>query len=95
MQLKKIRIYGRLRKFLGQSYFEEVLTGSGFKEVSKDNINDDDVLLMQGANEKLNHVALYIGDQTILHHNIRQLSCRELYDLKYIKVTKKVYRYAA
>ena len=84
-----------MKTFCKNPYFEEVLTGSGFIEVSKDNINNDDVLLMQGANEKLNHVALYIGDQTILHHNIRQLSCRELYDLKYIKLTKKVYRYAA
>jgi len=82
-----------IKFFCENPYFEKVLTGSGFKEVSKDNIINDDVLLMQGPDEKLNHVALYIGDQTILHHNIRQLSCRELYDLRYIEATKKVYRY--
>ena len=84
-----------IKTFCKDPYFEKVLTGSGFKEVSKDNIINDDVLLMQGPDEKLNHVALYIGDQTILHHNIRQLSCRELYDLRYIEATKKVYRYEA
>ena len=84
-----------IKTFCENPYFEKVLTGSGFKGVSKDNIINDDVLLMQGPDEKLNHVALYIGDQTILHHNIRQLSCRELYDLKYIEATKKVYRYEA
>ncbi len=84
-----------IKTFCENPYFEKVLTGSGFKEVSKDNIINDDVLLMQGIDEKLNHVALYIGDQTILHHNIRQLSCRELYDLRYIEATKKVYRYEA
>jgi len=84
-----------IKFFCENPYFEKVLTGSGFKEVSKDNIINDDVLLMQGPDEKLNHVALYIGDQTILHHNIRQLSCRELYDLRYIEATKKVYRYEA
>jgi len=84
-----------IKTFCENPYFEKVLIGSGFKEVSKDNIINDDVLLMQGPDEKLNHVALYIGDQTILHHNIRQLSCRELYDLKYIEATKKVYRYEA
>ena len=84
-----------IKTFCEDPYFEKVLTGSGFKEVSKDNIINDDVLLMQGPDEKLNHVALYIGDQTILHHNIRQLSCRELYDLRYIEATKKVYRYEA
>ena len=50
---------------------------------------------MEGIFNKLNHVALYIGDQTILHHTIKQLSCREIYDLQYIKKTKEVYRYAA
>ena len=84
-----------IKTFCENPYFEKVLTGSGFKEISKDNIINDDVLLMQGPDEKLNHVALYIGDQTILHHNIRQLSCRELYDLRYIEATKKVYRYEA
>ena len=84
-----------IKTFCEDPYFEKVLTGSGFKEVSKDNIINDDVLLMQGPDQKLNHVALYIGDQTILHHNIRQLSCRELYDLRYIEATKKVYRYEA
>jgi len=42
----------------------------------------------------LNHVALYIGQQTILQHCIKKLSCRETYDQKYIQWTKKAYRYA-
>lgn len=84
-----------LKEFATNPYFEKVLTGSGFKEVSKDDIKENDVLLMEGSDNKLNHVAVYIGDQTILHHNIRLLSCREIYDLKYIQATKKVYRYAA
>ena len=48
---------------------------------------------MEGAYQKLNHVALYIGDQTILHHVIGKLSCREIYDLEYLQITKKVFRY--
>ena len=70
-----------LKAFANNPYFEKVLTGSGFIEVSKDDIQENDVLLMEGAEEKLNHVALYIGNQTIFHHNIKQLSCREIYDL--------------
>jgi len=84
-----------LKDFCKNPYFEKVLIGSGFKEVSKENIINDDVLLMADSDQKLTHVGLYIGDQTILHHNIRYLSCREFYDLKYIKATKKVYRYEA
>ena len=48
---------------------------------------------MKGIYEIINHVALYIEDQTILHHEIGKLSCRELYDLKYQQMTKKVFRY--
>ena len=83
-----------LRTFANNPYFEKILTESGFKKVDND-IQVNDVLLMEGIYDKLNHVALYIGDQTIFHHNIKQLSCREIYDLKYIQATKKVYRYAA
>ena len=73
--------------------FEKVLLGSGFKEVELEDIKENDVLLMEGAYQKLNHVALYIGDQTILHHVIGKLSCREIYDLEYLQITKKVFRY--
>ena len=78
-----------LKEFANNPYFEKVLTESGFKKVDND-IQINDILLMEGIYDKLNHVALYIGDQTIFHHNIKQLSCREIYDLKYIQATKKV-----
>jgi proteasome lid subunit RPN8/RPN11 len=84
-----------LKEFADNPYFEQILKDANFKEIDKNNIKENDVLLMEGIEEKLNHVALYIGNQTIFHHNIKQLSCRELYDLKYIQATKKAFRYAA
>ena len=84
-----------IKYFCENPYFEKVLTGSGFVEVNKDKLQKDDILLVEGAYKKLNHVALYYGEQLILHHSVKKLSCRELYDLKYIQATKKVYRYAA
>lgn len=50
---------------------------------------------MESVKDVLGHAALYIGDQTILHHSLGKLSCREQYDLNYQQATKKVYRYAA
>ena len=82
-----------IKDFAENPYFEKVLLGSGFKEVELEDIKENDVLLMEGAYQKLNHVALYIGDQTILHHVIGKLSCREIYDLEYLQITKKVFRY--
>lgn len=84
-----------LKAFAQNPYFSKVLTESGFKKVNINDIQPNDILVMQGIFNKLNHVALYIGDQTILHHTFKKLSCRETYDLEYIKLTKEVYRYAA
>ena len=84
-----------LKKFIDNPHFEKILKDANFKEVDTNDIQENDVLLMEGIKQKLNHVALYIGNQTIFHHNIKQLSCREIYDLRYIQATKKVFRYAA
>ncbi len=75
--------------------FEKTLPTLGFKEIKEDNIEIGDVLLMKSSKNVLGHAALYIGDQTILHHSLGKLSCREQYDLNYQQATKKVYRYAA
>jgi len=80
-----------IKEFAIKPYFDKALLSMGFKLV--DNIQENDILVMEGAYQKLNHVALYIGDQTILHHVIGKLSCREIYDLKYQQVTKQIYRY--
>ncbi len=84
------------QEFINNPYFEKVLLGSGFIELSdEDDTQKEDVLLMDTTNTgKLDHVALYIGDQTIFHHCVKRLSCRETYDQKWIEYTKKRYRYA-
>ena len=82
-----------IKEFSKNPLFEATLPTLGFKEINKNEIEPYDVLLVEGPEKKLSHTALYIGDQTILHHNIGQLSCRENYGLKYIEATKKVYRY--
>ncbi len=84
-----------LKAFAQKPYFQKVLTESGFRKVDINNIQPNDILVMEGIFNKLNHVALYLGDQTILHHTLKKLSCRETYDLEYIKLTKEVYRYEA
>jgi len=85
-----------LKHFLKNPLFVETLPKLGFKEVSNfDNLACGDVLIMEDQNKKLSHCAIYLENQTIFHHNCRQLSCRELYKLEYIQSTKKVYRYEA
>ena len=54
-----------------------------------------DVLLMQaGGSSVPNHVALWLGDDMILHHAEGRLSSRDIYGGWYRKHTVKVVRYA-
>lgn len=54
-----------------------------------------DVILMQTGDSLVsNHVAVYIGDDQILHHAENRLSSRDVYGGWYKKHTTKVVRYA-
>ena len=95
----KLRHWDRPKKskrLCKKPLFEHGLPLTGFIELeNKIDLQEGDVLLMDTTKTgKLDHVALYIGTQTILHHCIKKLSCRELYDEEYIDCTIKRYRYA-
>ena len=76
--------------------FEKGLPITGFKkQPTDDDIQVGDVLLFQSTSGNLDHVAVFIGDNMILNHNIRRLSCREPFDLNYQRALKGVYRYEA
>ena len=85
-----------LKQFLQNPEFEKALPMGGFvKQKNNDDIQVGDVLLFQTVTGNLDHVAVYIGDNTLLNHNIRRLSCREPFDLNYQRALKGVYRYEA
>jgi proteasome lid subunit RPN8/RPN11 len=86
----------RIKDFLLNPLFEKGLPITGFKkQPTHDDIKVDDVLLFQTTTGNLDHVAVYIGDNMILNHNIKRLSCREPFDLGYQKALRGVYRYEA
>ena len=85
-----------IKDFLANPEFEFALPKLNFvKQDRHDDLQVGDVLLFEGRKNILNHVAVYIGDMTILNHSRRALSCREFYGLKYQKALRGVYRYAA
>ena len=85
----------KIKDFLNNPQFEYALPKLNFvKQPTNKNIKEGDVLLFQSITGNLDHVAVYIGENMILNHNIKALSCRELFDLKYQKALKAVYRYA-
>ena len=86
----------RIKDFSDNPYFHKVLTDSKFKkQETNDDIQEGDVLLFESFTKKLDHVALYIGDMMVLNHNIKGLSCREPFDLRYQQSLRGVYRYEA
>ena len=86
----------KLKDFINNQLFEEGLPITGFKKQPTNNgVRVGDVLLFQSVTGNLDHVAVYIGDNMILNHNIKALSCREPFDLRYQQALKGVYRYAA
>ena len=95
----KLRHWERPRTpqdFSKKPLFEYGLPLTGFVELKNTvDLEKGDVLLMDTTDTgTLDHVALYIGEQTILHHCVKRLSCREILDQKYIQWSKKAYRYA-
>lgn len=70
---------------------------AGFKKLDEDDqLETGDVILMQiGDSDVPNHVALYLGDDEILHHAENRLSSRDVYGGWYRKHTVMVVRYAA
>ena len=84
----------KIKDFLANPEFEDALPKLNFlKQENNDQIEVGDVLLFQSITKNLDHVAVYIGDNMILNHNIKKLSCREPFDLNYQKALQGVYRY--
>ena len=84
-----------MKKFEENPEFEYALPKLKFEKQEKiDNLKIGDVLLFSGSKNKLNHVAVYIGDSMILNHNFRALSCREPLHFEHQQTLRQVYRYA-
>lgn len=81
-------------KKLTNKIFERILSESGFKIV-EDEIQVGDLLLMKFSGPDPDHVAVYIGEQMLVHHLSGKLSSRDLYNQFLIDSTVKRYRHVA
>jgi len=80
----------------GENILGDNYKRAGFVAIHEDEpLEVGDVILMQTGDSPFpNHVALYIGDDIILHHAENRLSSRDVYGGWYKKHTVKVVRYA-
>lgn len=79
--------------FKGQDLYIENFAKAGFREVPIESLQVNDVLLMQVMSPVVNHGAVYLGNDQMLHHLHRRLSCRDVFGGYWRKHTVKVVRH--
>ena len=75
--------------------FDRCWKDTGFIEVNRDDIQFGDLLLISLNNPGLNHCAVYVGEQRILHHVQGRVSSTDIYGGYYLKNTGRVLRHSS
>lgn len=75
----------------GQDLYLDNFKDEGFIEVT--NLQKHDIILIQNGSDKVNHGAIYIGDNIILHHSTNRLSSRDVYGGYWRKNTRCIIRH--
>ncbi|HAF44712.1 MAG TPA: peptidase P60 [Gallionellaceae bacterium] len=75
----------------GQNLYADRFAEAGFVAVHTP--QPGDVILMQVQSDVANHAAVYLGDNVILHHLVKQLSRRDMYGGYWQKHTLHILRH--
>lgn len=77
----------------GLNLYEENFSKAGFYQVKPEELRKHDVLLMIVGSPVINHGAVYLGDDMMLHHLINRLSTRDLFAGYWRKHCVKILRH--
>jgi proteasome lid subunit RPN8/RPN11 len=78
---------------IGENLYLDNFEKAGFKQISLDELQAGDCMLMCIGSEVPNHGAVYLGNGQILHHVQNRLSTRDVYGGFWLKNTYGYYRY--
>jgi len=78
----------------GENLYLENFGKAGFREITQDELDESDVILMRINSPVPNHGAIYLGDGVILHHVHGRLSTRDVFGGYWLKNTACFLRYA-
>lgn len=84
-----------LAEFNAAPMFEGCYEATGFTAVPLETLQQGDLLLMSIDAPTLNHIAVYLGDQLILHHIRGRLSSRDVFGGYYQKNTGRALRHGS
>lgn len=77
----------------GENLYDENFKQAGFYEISMDELEPGDALMMQIEVDVVNHAAIYLGNNEILHHSINRLSKKEVLAGYWLKNTRRAVRH--
>ncbi|WP_202113763.1 C40 family peptidase [Gilliamella sp. Pra-s60] len=77
----------------GQNLYLDNMQANGFHQVSISSLQDGDVILFPLNSKTVNHAAIYIGNNFILHHLPRRLSKRDLFSGYWLKNYHSIWRH--
>jgi proteasome lid subunit RPN8/RPN11 len=77
----------------GDDLYEANYKEAGFFEVPIEELRRHDIILMKVASPVQNHAAVYLGNNTMLHHVMDKISSKDVYGGYWRKITTKVLRH--